>query len=205
MDYSLLLCVHNCTEKRIRGRHCNGLETEEMLVTPVDKKHVTFPTSDSFASSLSSTLSTSSSISTTTPSPQQPYASSFLTLNNSLTPRSPSFLNAGTRPLRSRVVIGPGIYHCGIIDILQTWTWQKKIEQWVKRIFFGHWFDYEELSAVEPNWYCERFIVMLERVFEFPSDYNNQYLGTDGYANYFVEDRDMSDNEDDEKENKDGP
>jgi len=95
-----------------------------------------------------------------------------------LFPTSPSSLTEqGPRPLRARVIMGPGIYHLGIIDMLQTWDWRKKGEQWLYRIL-GHWSDYKEMSAVEPNWYGDRFMGMLERVIELPPEYLSPRLST---------------------------
>ena len=35
----------------------------------------------------------------------------------------------------ARSVIAPGVYYFGIIDILQKWTLEKKLERWVKALF----------------------------------------------------------------------
>ena len=47
-------------------------------------------------------------------------------------------------------------YHIGIIDYLQTWDTQKKQEQFLKRVFMQR--DVNQLSAVEPKFYCQRFV-----------------------------------------------
>jgi len=67
----------------------------------------------------------------------------------------------------ARVIIGPGMYQLGIIDILQEWDLNKKCEQILKRLFRGHCLDYVGLSAVEPKYYCTRFKnAILDKVFD---------------------------------------
>jgi hypothetical protein len=46
-------------------------------------------------------------------------------------------------------------YYVGIIDILQTWNGSKQAEMWGKALW-GH--DWDEISAVEPEWYQKRFM-----------------------------------------------
>lgn len=53
-------------------------------------------------------------------------------------------------------VEGPGSYHMGLIDILQEWNFDKKIERYFK-IFF-RWDDPDGLSAIEPISYQKRFM-----------------------------------------------
>jgi hypothetical protein len=45
-------------------------------------------------------------------------------------------------------------YYVGIIDILQKWTWEKKLERWAKA-FMGQ--DLDGVSAIEPDPYRQRF------------------------------------------------
>ncbi len=57
--------------------------------------------------------------------------------------------------LRAAVVEGPGIYYMGIIDVLQTWTPAKRVENFVKtrmlcRAIGG-------VSAIPPDEYAQRF------------------------------------------------
>jgi len=64
--------------------------------------------------------------------------------------------------------------------MLQTWDFSKKLEQWTKRFIFairnvfgkekaaGKMLTYRDISAVEPNWYCERFCDMVDRIFDIP-------------------------------------
>ncbi|OQS03813.1 phosphatidylinositol-4-phosphate-5-kinase (PIPK-D6/GPCR-PIPK) [Thraustotheca clavata] len=60
------------------------------------------------------------------------------------------------------VVVGPGFYYIGIIDILQTWTWQKRFERWVKTLFFRK--DSDGISAIPPKPYCERFQKKMDEI-----------------------------------------
>ena len=48
------------------------------------------------------------------------------------------------------------IYHIGIIDYLQEWNFNKKVEQFLKTKFKGA--KKRNLSAVEPIFYRERFL-----------------------------------------------
>ena len=53
-------------------------------------------------------------------------------------------------------IVGPYSYYFGMIDILQEWSWEKKMER-----FFKSWVlqkDQEGLSAVEPVLYQDRFM-----------------------------------------------
>jgi len=50
---------------------------------------------------------------------------------------------------------GEEIYHFGIIDYLQEWDFNKKSEQKLKKIFMRK--NSNQLSAVEPVFYCKRF------------------------------------------------
>lgn len=47
------------------------------------------------------------------------------------------------------------IYHISIIDYLQDYNWDKKSENFLKRIWRG---NKAEISAVNPNHYARRFI-----------------------------------------------
>jgi len=78
----------------------------------------------------------------------------------------------------SRVVVGPGIYKIGIIDILQRWNINKRMEQWAKMIFKCHCHDWEDISAVEPGIYARRFITMLGKVFELDDKTIKQAMET---------------------------
>ncbi|OQS05145.1 phosphatidylinositol-4-phosphate-5-kinase (PIPK-D1/GPCR-PIPK) [Thraustotheca clavata] len=55
----------------------------------------------------------------------------------------------------ANTVVGPAYYHIGIIDILQTWTFQKKMERFFKINFRR--VDGDGLSAIEPELYKKRF------------------------------------------------
>ncbi|KAF1792065.1 Phosphatidylinositol-4-phosphate 5-kinase, N-terminal domain [Phytophthora cactorum] len=59
----------------------------------------------------------------------------------------------GTR--RANTVVGPSIYYFGLIDILQTWNMDKKLERFAKTKMLAK--DADGLSAIPPAAYCERF------------------------------------------------
>ncbi|CAH0491030.1 unnamed protein product [Peronospora farinosa] len=55
----------------------------------------------------------------------------------------------------ANTVVGPAYYHLGVIDILQTWTYQKRMERFFKIAFRG--VDGDGLSAISPKLYQARF------------------------------------------------
>ncbi|ETP47183.1 hypothetical protein F442_06733 [Phytophthora nicotianae P10297] len=66
----------------------------------------------------------------------------------------------GTRTLEKRgyqacVVVGPDFYTLGVVDMLQTWTWSKRLERLWKTLVLRH--DGLGISAVPPRLYAERF------------------------------------------------
>ena len=58
--------------------------------------------------------------------------------------------------MHAAVVEGPGTYYMGIIDVLQEWNWEKKLERFFK-IYFK-WMDPDGLSAAPPQKYVDRFM-----------------------------------------------
>lgn len=68
----------------------------------------------------------------------------------------PARVKQSTRCLHaSEVVIGPGFYYIGLIDILQTWSWTKRIERFIKTVLLRK--DPEGISAMAPKPYRDRF------------------------------------------------
>ncbi|CAH0477879.1 unnamed protein product [Peronospora belbahrii] len=55
----------------------------------------------------------------------------------------------------ANTVVGPAYYHLGVIDILQTWTFKKRMERIFKIVFRG--VDGDGLSAIAPKVYQARF------------------------------------------------
>ncbi|TMW63240.1 hypothetical protein Poli38472_002181 [Pythium oligandrum] len=85
----------------------------------------------------------------------------------------------GTR--RANTVVGPSVYYFGMIDILQTWNMDKKLERFFKTKVLGK--DPDGLSAIPPTAYCDRFkrkmaeilsITVEENDFDRPSPYQLQ-------------------------------
>lgn len=70
---------------------------------------------------------------------------------------------------RSKRIFGPGYYYVGVIDILQTWTLQKRLERFWKVNFQRC--DNEGLSAIEPVLYQKRFEAKLREVIALPKEY----------------------------------
>ncbi|KAF1794817.1 Phosphatidylinositol-4-phosphate 5-kinase, N-terminal domain [Phytophthora cactorum] len=61
-----------------------------------------------------------------------------------------------TQCLRAaEVVIGPGFYYIGVIDMLQTWNWSKRLERFMKTVLFRK--DPDGISAMPPKPYRDRF------------------------------------------------
>jgi 1-phosphatidylinositol-4-phosphate 5-kinase len=59
------------------------------------------------------------------------------------------------RSYPARVVIAPNQYYFGIIDILQTWDYTKRFENFVKVNVLGH--PYDGISAIPPQEFKHRF------------------------------------------------
>ena len=56
---------------------------------------------------------------------------------------------------RSHIVDGPGVYYIGLIDVLQTWDWKKKLERFLKIYILRS--DPDGISALPPDPYSQRF------------------------------------------------
>ncbi|KAL7691179.1 putative phosphatidylinositol-4-phosphate 5-kinase, core, GPCR, family 2 [Plasmopara halstedii] len=78
-------------------------------------------------------------------------------------PRSKSSMRKSTR------VFGPGYYYVGIIDILQTWTLQKRFERFWKVDIQQK--DGDGLSAIDPVRYQRRFESKLREIISIPKEY----------------------------------
>ncbi|POM79731.1 Phosphatidylinositol-4-phosphate 5 Kinase-like protein, partial [Phytophthora palmivora] len=70
---------------------------------------------------------------------------------------------------KSQRVFGPGYYYVGIIDILQTWTLQKRLERFWKVDIQQK--DGEGLSAIDPVRYQRRFEAKLREIIAIPKEY----------------------------------
>ena len=69
---------------------------------------------------------------------------------------------------------GNEIYHIGLIDYLQRWDTNKKMERLVKTKLLnknGQW-----LSAIEPKEYQRRFIEFMQNVLENPFDNQHRQI-----------------------------
>jgi len=56
-------------------------------------------------------------------------------------------------------IVGPYAYYIGVIDILQEWTWNKKLERFFKTVFLRK--DADGLSAIAPETYQDRFMARI--------------------------------------------
>ncbi|RHY06850.1 hypothetical protein DYB25_002563 [Aphanomyces astaci] len=61
------------------------------------------------------------------------------------------------------VVVGPGFFYMGVIDILQTWTVEKRLERFVKAVLCRK--DPAGISALPPKPYRDRFHKKLDEIF----------------------------------------
>merc|ERR1719461_1455012 len=66
------------------------------------------------------------------------------------------------KAVRARVIEGPGIYYLGIIDVLQEWDWQKRMERWAKTNLRMK--EKDGISCVEPIYYRKRFMSRMRRI-----------------------------------------
>ncbi|KAF1325195.1 Phosphatidylinositol-4-phosphate-5-kinase, partial [Globisporangium splendens] len=62
----------------------------------------------------------------------------------------------------SEVVIGPGFYYIGLIDILQTWSFAKRMERFIKTVILRK--DPDGISAMAPKPYRDRFHRKLDEI-----------------------------------------
>jgi len=155
MDYSLLVGVHNCTEIRNEFTHCGGTYNPPLLgmTTTTTTTTTTNINSESHASNIKESYPEQNLGSTITGEPDETSDTDIL-----------------EDTFSARVIVGPGIYNIGIIDVLQRWTLWKRMEQWAKIIFRCHCRDWGELSCVEPILYSRRFISMLGKILEIEQD-----------------------------------
>jgi 1-phosphatidylinositol-4-phosphate 5-kinase len=67
----------------------------------------------------------------------------------------------------AHIIEGPGIYFMGIIDILQKWTWSKKVERCFKLTLRCQ--ESSGISAVSPTPYRQRFMRKMDEITEPPA------------------------------------
>lgn len=67
--------------------------------------------------------------------------------------------------LVAQMVIGPGCYYLGLIDVLQQWTFSKKLERELKRVMLK---DMDGISAIKPEVYKRRFQCRLREIIPLP-------------------------------------
>ncbi|KAE8884642.1 hypothetical protein PF005_g21530 [Phytophthora fragariae] len=76
--------------------------------------------------------------------------------DNEMMTGSTERVKQSTQCLRAaEVVIGPGFYYIGVIDMLQTWNLSKRFERFVKTVIFRK--DPDGISAMPPKPYRDRF------------------------------------------------
>jgi|EP01049_Picozoa_sp_SAG25_P005905 hypothetical protein len=65
------------------------------------------------------------------------------------------------------MVVGPETYYLGVVDVLQRWTWQKRLERLWKRVFLRR--DPMGMSVMEPTGYRDRFVRHIVSITETPA------------------------------------
>jgi len=74
--------------------------------------------------------------------------------------------------MRAQVIEGPGLYYMGIIDTLQTYTWKKKAETFLKTYVKRD--DGNGISCVPPNQYQRRFMNYLKNIIVTDNEYYSE-------------------------------
>jgi len=64
--------------------------------------------------------------------------------------------------VRASCIEGPGIYYFGLIDMMQKYSWRKKLETWWKHIVLRK--DVEGISCVAPDLYRRRFMKYMRSI-----------------------------------------
>ncbi|CAH0479752.1 unnamed protein product [Peronospora belbahrii] len=96
----------------------------------------------------------------------------------------------GTR--RANTVVGPSIYYFGLIDILQTWNMDKKLERFAKTRLLAK--DPDGLSAIPAAAYCERFKRKMGEILSVTTrdEYTEFYVGERRRSNSGIVDADSN-------------
>jgi hypothetical protein len=68
------------------------------------------------------------------------------------------------RSYPAKAVIAPKEYYFGIIDILETWSWKKKLERFLKIYIFGQ--PGEGISCIDPLSFKDRYQRKITRIIE---------------------------------------
>merc|ERR1712129_275422 len=71
-------------------------------------------------------------------------------------------LSSHSMAYQSRMIEGPGFYVFGIIDVLQDYNWEKKIERFFK--VFLQCVDGYGISCIEPTLYRKRFLAKMLQI-----------------------------------------
>jgi 1-phosphatidylinositol-4-phosphate 5-kinase len=165
MDYSLLLGVHSCFQPTSTRSHCHGLKDMHQLER-VSQSELQKQANNALMGNPSTSsvpFRRSNSLRRGLLNNNQ-YLGGFRLESSEGTQLE--HINPFPDGVRADVIVGPGIYFMGIIDILQAWTWQKWFERAAKILFKFHCEDADDISAVEPEFYSARFIHMVNNMFE---------------------------------------
>jgi 1-phosphatidylinositol-4-phosphate 5-kinase len=153
MDYSLLLGVHN-VEYIVNPELHEEEEEEEKEATTISNSN------NSTRNELRHRFNGTQKQQPPPPPPPAPPSSySFSSIPVSAATAAPTIgsriprNNTGLH--RANTVVGPSLYYFGLIDILQTWNLNKKLERFTKLYLLRK--DPDGLSAIPPTAYCDRF------------------------------------------------
>jgi hypothetical protein len=134
------LAVANATRESFESEMTLPAGSSSRRVPPLSLSHISRPTDSSYPRESSQTTvnvqKSSQTGESSSGSHPQPYTPPPALPQNPMSPRESNLLEITEEEVSggylARSVIAPGVYYLGIIDILQKWTWEKKLERCVE-------------------------------------------------------------------------
>ena len=173
MDYSLLVGVRHSrydvdTLHKMQHPHNHGFMrnsgTVDIMSNPTPSDN--FPFEHNPMLTPANRLHSNQGMTTHTGA--QTIASNQVTLNTNLTNHVTEAPTPGygfrSTGYPARVVIAPKEYYFGVIDILETWSWSKKLERFFKVYIMGHPGD--GVSCINPQDFKDRYQRKIARIIE---------------------------------------
>ena len=176
MDYSLLLGVNRAEFDT--GTNNKGSQKVESVLGGSDKVSVVERSSivatdgmSEYGDGEESSITGNSDLDTSSDASTLVATSRKVTISTNVLDRpqekdiTSHYQNIGYSPVMEVTkVMGPRAYIMGIVDFLQEWTFQKRVESWIKVNIFRK--DLQGVSAVEPYAYHERFVEKMEDIID---------------------------------------
>jgi len=152
LDYSLLLGIHNCWVNRQPGPHCPAYVPRHRkysipkpqnleVAAPEAERKTDFPLDVLVPLSVA----------------EANFRAEVASVSDASSSLPPSVWTA-------HIIVGPGMYYMGIIDILQSWTLMKRLELQWKRLIYCH--DRTGFSVQPPAFYGHRFLKKMAEIFD---------------------------------------